>query len=568
MKEYKALADFLKKLDGRSYTAYKDIKDTYLFLDFTLIIDYVQGDPFAAPSRIRVQVPQNIADFPSDTYYTKSREIALRDYLSRQFRKACFESSSNRGTGKSGEINMPNVGQEILERSSVVVNEQFVEARFTVGLPAKGRRILGLQAMELLCEEIPKLVNKSLKFSALNNEDLYQHIKISEDADFIRKKLITSNLIAFIGNNAVLPRRSGVDQRPLEKDVVKFKSPASLEVSFDCPNTGTVKGMGIPMGINLIVGGGYHGKSTLLNAISRGIYNHIPGDGREWVITNPTAVKIKAEDGRSVQKVDISAFINDLPTGTKTTEFSTPNASGSTSQATNIIEALEIETKLLLLDEDTSATNFMIRDHRMQQLVSKDKEPITPFIDKIRLLYDDLGASSIIVMGGSGDYFDVADKIIAMENFVPHDLTEEAKRIARENPTERTEEGGTSFGSIKRRRIFLKSLDPSKGKKNVKVKTTRTDSIGFGKEEIALNAVEQLVDNGQLKAIAEAILFIKKDPQSRDLTLPEILYKLDVHIQQNGIQSITYSNKGDLVGFRPFEIAAAINRHRGLIILD
>lgn len=568
MKDFKALANLLRKLDGKNYTAYKDIRDTYLFLDFTLIIDYIQGDPFASPSRVRVQIPQNIAGFPNDTYYTKSREIALRDYLCRQLKKVLGGLHPGHGTGKSGDISIPQIGQELLERSTVIVNDQLVEARLSVGMPAKGRRILGLQAVEMLCEEIPKIVNKCLKYAALDSQALYHHIKTAEDADYIRKKLIQQNLIAFVGNDSVLPRRSGVDQRPLQSNVTMFKSPESMEVSFNCPNFGEKRGLGIKSGITLIVGGGYHGKSTLLNAISRGVYNHIPGDGREWVITNTNAIKIKAEDGRNVQKVDISPFIQDLPNGISTKEFSTPNASGSTSQATNIMESLEIGAKTLLLDEDTSATNFMIRDHRMQQLISKDKEPITPFIDKVKSLYTDLGVSTILVMGGSGDYFDVADSVIGLHDFHTIDMTDQAKKVALENPNNRLGEGGASFGSVSKRRIFLKSLDPSRGKKNISIKTKRTDSIGFGREEIDLASVEQLVDNGQLKAIVEGIFFIKKDPQSRELSLAEILNKLDQHIKEHGIHSINSTHKGDLVGFRPYEIGAAINRHRGLIVLD
>lgn len=568
MKDYKSLADILKKIDGKSYGSYQDIKGSYLFLDFTLIIDQVQGDPFASPSWARVQIPQNIAGFPSETYLTKSRNIALRDYLTRQFRKISGRRGKGRGTGKSGEIQMPSVGQEILERTSTLVSEQMVEGRFTVGLPAAGRRILGLQAMELLCEEIPKLVNQCFKFSALDKDELNEFIRVAEDADFIRNRLFKNNLIAFVGNGSILPRRSGADQRPLEKNPVSFQSPPSLQVAFDTPNHGTIEGMGIPAGITLIVGGGFHGKSTLLEAISRGVYNHIPGDGREWVVASEDAVKVKAEDGRSVQKVDISPFIGPMPGGSDPSVFSTSNASGSTSQAANIIEALEAGAKTLIIDEDTSATNFMIRDRRMQELIAKDKEPITPFVDKIKALYDDHGVSTLIVMGGSGDYFDVADLVIGMDNYRAADLTEAARLVADRIPTQRKIESGDSFGVIRRRKLFVKSLDPGRGKKSVSVKTRKTDSIGFGREEIDLSAVDQLVDNGQLRAIAEAIIYIRRDPKSRELTLPEILYNLDLDIQENGIQSINSSHRGDLVRYRPFELAAAINRLRGLIILD
>ena len=200
------------------------------------------------------------------------------------------------------------------------------------------------------------------------------------------------------------------------------------------PNNGEITGMGIRKGVTLIVGGGYHGKSTLLNALEYGIYNHIPDDGREFVVTNADAVKIRAEDGRSIQSLNIDPFISNLPFDQDTTEFSTANASGSTSQAANILEALEVGASTLLLDEDTLATNFMIRDIRMKTLIAKEKEPITPFVEHVRSLYEEKGISTVIVMGGSGDYFSLADVVIGMIEYSPHDLTSQAHQIVKENP--------------------------------------------------------------------------------------------------------------------------------------
>lgn len=241
-------------------------------------------------------------------------------------------------------------------------------------------------------------------------------------------------------------------------------SPASLSITIQTPNSGTVSGMGIPKGVTLIVGGGYHGKSTLLRALEIGVYNHVPGDGRERVVSNPSAVKIGAEDGRRIEKVNISPFINNLSFGKNTQAFSSENASGSTLQAANIIESLEIGASVILIDEDTSATNFMIRDHRMQELVSKEKEPITPFIDKVRHLYTDCGVSTILAIGGAGDYFDVADYVICMVEYTPRDVTGDAKRITDKFVSERISEGGTSFGRILERIPLVDNFNPKKRK--------------------------------------------------------------------------------------------------------
>jgi len=558
------LRQLLLQLDGRGYKAYKDIKGSYKFPDFILIIDRVQGDPFATPSQVRVQLLQSVAGFPDNLYRTLSREIALRDYLTRSFCQAAQEISYRRGTGNSGRITITDVGQSVLDRTSAFVTNELVEVRFIVGLPAHGRSIAGRQAAQMLCDDIPQIVDRSLMYRHLDAAAIEHHVATIEDADSLRQHLVEQGLVAFIPDGAILPRRSGVDDQPLSTDAVPFQSPETLRVEFTCPNRGLITGMGIPVGITLIVGGGYHGKSTLLRAIELGVYNHIPDDGRELVVTHPTAVKIRAEDGRSVKSVDISPFINQLPQGRSTSQFSTTNASGSTSQAANIMEALEAGAQLLLVDEDTAATNFMIRDRRMQQLIAKDKEPITPFIDKVRQLYTDYRVSTILVMGGSGDYFDVADTVIAMENFQPEDVTAKAKAIALANRTERTPEGGEQFGQITTRIPLPESIDPSRGQRDVKLKVRDVDEVVFGTQEIDLSAVEQIVETGQLKAIAQALVYAKQHHINGHNALPEILNRVMADIESEGLDILTTLPQGDLVVFRRFELAAALNRLRTL----
>lgn len=601
----------LLDLDNLNYKAYRDIQGTYEFPDFTLIIDYVQGDPFAAPSKLRVQVPHSIAAFPPELYRTPIREIALRDFLTREFDKMARDVSGRRGTGKSGMIAVTRMGQQVLERTSVYLTKvempipapskpilaapskptpvnpalerakpraaekipKGVEIRLIVGLPASGRRILGRQAAEMLCDDIPYIVHRTLKYERIDAETCRRHVETVEDAEWLREQLPSKNLVAFIANGAILPRRSGVDDHPLEERVVPFESCPELQVEFELPNHGKIAGMGIPEGVTLIVGGGYHGKSTLLKAIERGVYNHIPKDGREFVVTNPAAVKIRAEDGRSVAGVDISPFINQLPQGRSTTQFTTENASGSTSQAANIMEALEAGMStdgsgridlVLLVDEDTAATNFMIRDRRMQELIAKDSEPITPFIDKVRQLYTDRQVSTILVVGGSGDYFDMADIVIALENFQPTEVTEKARAIALEYPTGRAPEGGQSFGNIKPRVPLPASLDPSRGRRDVRLKVRDVDEVVFGSEDVDLSAVEQLVNRDQLQAIAEAMVYAKQRYMDGNRSLPEILDAVMEDIQSRGLDILVPFPEGDLAMFRRFELAAAINRLRSL----
>jgi len=555
------------RIDGRGYPAYKDIRGSYSCDSWTLFIDHVQGDPFAAPSRVRVRVPLESAGFPDDTHGNRSREIAMCDFLARSFDDACRRiPKGTRGSGKSGRIEIDRPGQEILETSAVLIRDDAVEARFTVGLPAFGRKIAGVQAERMLCEEVPAIVNESLFFSACDRNALFRHIETAEDADALRDQLADHGLAAFVADGSILPRRSGIDQRPMEgAQVVEFESAESLRVTLDTPNTGPVSGMGVPDGVTLIVGGGYHGKSTLLSAIERGIYNHIPGDGREFVVSRPDTVKIRAEDGRRIERDNISPFITNLPFGIDTTAFSSEDASGSTSQAANIVEALEAGTDLLLIDEDTSATNFMIRDHRMQELVAKVHEPITPFIDRVRELYTAKGVSTIMVIGGSGDYFDVADCVICMLDYRPRDATTRARSIAEKYRSERAFEGGDGFGEVQERCPVPGSFDPSRGKRPVKITARGRSTISFGTSTIDLSAVSQLVHPGQTRAIGDAILYATRYMDG-STPLAQVLDRVMDDIRDRGLDAIRKGFAGDHAAFRRHELAAAINRLRTLSV--
>lgn len=553
----------LQRIDGKGYKAYKDIRGQYAFREFTLFIDYVQGDPFAAPSRMRVQVPQRIAQYPQQTFANRSRRVGLENYLTSVFAVVVRKVVERRGSGKSGMMTIDAPGQELLERTAVSVTTQHVEVQFAVGLPAAGRRVLGRQASAMLCDDLPKIVDAALKYSSNNPETIATYTAVSEDADFLRNQLKAKDLIAFIANGAILPRRSGIDERPLTgSNVISWQSPPELGTSFELPNAGVVTGTGIAKGITLIVGGGFHGKSTLLNALEAGVYNHKPGDGREFVVTNPDAVKIRAEDGRSISGVDISPFINNLPFGQDTTQFSTENASGSTSQAANIMEALECGTSVLLVDEDTAATNFMIRDQRMQQLIAKNNEPITPFIDRVRQLYNEHDVSTILVIGGSGDYFDVADRVIGMEAYTARDITNKAQQIAAEFATNREAEGGQNFGTIRQRTPLPRSLDARKGKRDVNIKTRGWDTIQFGTTDIDLSAVSQLVDASQTRAIADALQYAKTRYVNGKRPLSEVLNLVMRDVEKEGLGVLNGRPGQDYALFRKHELAAAINRIR------
>ncbi len=564
------LRQILSQIDGKGYKHYKDLQGKrFRFPDFELLVFHIQGDPFASPSQLAVRVPQHRADFPRESYSSKIRETALADYLTRVFHSHIGKvSRGRRGSGKSGSFQIDRPGQEMLERTSLKINDKYVEARFFAGMPAAGRRILGQEAAEMLLEELPELVRSSLIFANLSREKLFSHVYTAEDQEVLRSRLREKGLIAFVADGSILPRRSGVDQRPLpENRAVAFQAPPELAVELETLHEGRVRGMGIPSGVILIVGGGYHGKSTLLRALERGVYNHIPGDGREKVVADPAAFKIRAEDGRRVENVNISPFISDLPFGQKTGAFSSEEASGSTSQAANIIEALEAGAKVLLIDEDTSATNFMIRDMRMQLLVAKQQEPITPFIDKVQQLYHERDVSTVLVIGGAGDYFDIADTVLMMEEYRPREVTAEAGEIARKHPSRRRPEGGEAFGEIKNRIPQPGSIDPYKGRK-VKIKAHGIEGLQFGVEEIDLHHVEQIVDPSQTRAIGDMINYaLKKKLIDGRRPIKDIAGMLEKTIEEQGLEAISprpEQPRGDYARPRSLEVAAAINRLRTL----
>ena len=562
MKSSVELKNELFKIDGKGYKAYKVLEGKYDFKKYVLSIDHVQGDPFASPSRVRIIIDNKIAQIPEELFDNKNKEIAVCDFLTRLFSKNIRNQSEKIfGSGKSGLIEISRCPQEILERTAIIRNKNFFEARFYVGFPARGRSVLARELEKIIFNIIPNIVENTFIYKNINKLNLINRVELIEDQFYIRKNLKEKGLVAFVANESILPRESGVSARPL-RNGKKFISPQALEVEFDTPNRGKIKGMGIPKGITLIIGGGYHGKSTLLRALELGIYNHIEGDGREFVITDESALKVRAEDGRAITSTDISLFINNLPNGKDTIKFNTENASGSTSQAANIIEAIESKSKVLLIDEDTSATNFMIRDDIMQRLVVKEKEPITPFIDVAKSLYKQLGISTVLVAGSCGDFFDIADLVIQMDSYEPYEVTAKAKELSRGKVSLRDD----LDISIDFRRVLDKG-SISEGPKGIKIKTLGKDGLSINKENIDLKSVEQIVDGEQINTIGMAIKFIEDKYSGKDLTIEKIADEIEKDITKNliGIDNIKGGN-GSLAMPRKQEILCAINRLRTLKI--
>lgn len=564
MKTSTDLRELLNRIDHRGYPAYKDTRGSWQFDGYVLSINHVQGDPFAAPSKVSVHVPGKLAGFPTELYDKKHKRIALQDYLIRQFsRQVQAFTFKAKGSGKSGLLSVSHCGQEIIERTACEIDKNgMVIVRMEIGFPANGRTINARELCKILFEFLPGCVKKSLYYRSLDSKEVQRNKELSEDQQFIRQELSRLNLAAFVANDSILPRESGVSDRPM-KGAVPFLSPKSMEVTLDLPYRGNIIGMGIPQGITLVVGGGYHGKSTLLKALELGVYNHIAGDGREYVITDNTAMKIRAEDGRSIKQVDISMFINNLPNKKDTLHFCTEDASGSTSQAANVVESMEMGTNLLLIDEDTSATNFMIRDELMQRVVNRKSEPITPFIDRVEELSEKRGISTILVAGSSGSYFHKADCIIQMDHYLPKEITEFAKEEAAAFPLPEEPVPPASEPSYQR---IVKPDGAFRKNDRIKIKTQGKDSIVINKDTIDLRYVEQLTDTEQLGTLGQLMKYAQLHLFDGKRTLGDAAEELWKILDTKGLPAVCGGSyvPGGYALPRKQEIYACLNRYRQL----
>lgn len=563
MKSSAELKKDILAMDHRGYPGYKGLRGRYQFKDHVLSIDHVQGDPFASPSHLSVHVDGHKAGFPKDYYQDDISRITLQDHLTRCFGKALAPFSFKaKGSGKSGLLSVSHCGQQVLERTACEVSaDGSVTVRFEAGFPANGRSVNAGELVKMLFQFVPEAAQIALFYDRLNKNALKAAIELARDQQFIREHLSEQGLAAFLANGSVLPRESGISDRPM-KGAVSFQSPAACKVTVTLPYHGPVTGMGIKKGITLFVGGGYHGKSTILQALEMGVYNHIAGDGREYVITDPSAWKLRAEDGRSISHTDISPFINHLPNKKDTVHFSTEDASGSTSQAANLMEAVESGSKLLLIDEDTSATNFMIRDELMQKVICREEEPITPFIERVRSMYDDLGVSSIIVAGSSGSFFQIADTIIQMKEYIPYDITERAREAAASYPALKQQEHFPASDNMR----APKANQALKKDPRLKMKTMGTNEMLLAKDAIELRYLEQLIDPEQTNALAYALKYLELNRMNGSRTVPQLLDDIEALTASKGLSALydkEYVRSG-LAMPRRQEIAACLNRYRKL----
>ena len=421
--------------------------------------------------------------------------------------------------------------------------------RIQVQFPLKKLR----KTFQMMCRDLPDAVDRFIL--DFDIEGLKKATELAKKQSAIREWLKSSDYCAFVANGSILPRAKGTDLPML--DAIPFRSTPNDEIEI-CG----VRGMGIKKGVTVITGGGYSGKSTLLDTISAGIYDHAFGDGRELCITDESAVTISAEDGRSVKHVNISPFIKWLPGG-DTSDFSTDHASGSTSQAANIMEAVDCNAKLLLIDEDRSATNFMIRDRMMKELI--EKEPITPFTDRVNELHKTHGVSTILVIGGSGEYLSVADKIYMMEDYLIHDVTEKSKNIC--NSYNVTSVLPSSANWQQCRTLYSDRFSSyPEGSGTEKLEVSDMGFVIIGDEKIDVRGLHDIVSTRQLDTLGFMLRYLEVSNNDRKIDIERKINDLYARIDKEGIDFLYSSFFTTCERFldlpRKQDLMALINRMR------
>ncbi len=552
----KRLKEKLESIHKKPYGFYKGLKGTYNYVDFSIVFEHIQGDPYANPSNVCISIPFEKSGFPEEWLEDKECQIALGDFLCRILSKAFSNGPQFDCTGNGGKFFVSEPGQQILSRSAVRFYKKKIYVRIRLGLPAHFRKIDGESALEMLCVILPDILQNNLYYQPWFAEDLKKHIAVFKKQRELRKWVEESQYIAFVPNGAVLPRESGLSDLPMNSNQAQpFKSPTNMEVEYTFSDGGKISGMAIKKGISLIVGGGFHGKSTLLEALKYGIYSHIEGDGREFVISDRSSVSIRAENGRVVNNVNISPFIHNLPSGQQTENFSTENASGSTSQAASIVEAISAGAKVLMMDEDTCATNFMFRDSVMRALIADENEPISPFIDSINNLYQDLGVSVILVMGGVGAYFNKAHLVLGMNEFQPEDLTQKARNIVKQYDDSEIENVKNWSNAPFEENRLVEPQAKLFGNDKVKVKV-RSDKIEVGKLSIPIWALDQLVHEDQLRCLGYSIM---ESFHHEKMILEKSLHRPMPEPENHDFGMIN-PYRGDLAEVRGLDLWCVLNR--------
>ena len=580
MNTLKAQIDSLK---DQPYQAIQKINGVFQFPQYDFYFIRIQGSPGANPASIAaINCSIAASEIPQSFFQSSCNRLALADFLIRRFNLAIAQfAKQNRGREGSGSFYTIELSQKMLERDSVLFSEKDIELRFIFSLPGKksGRgQFDAEQAWIMFEQELQNIVEYSLfykNYDKAARQLLEKYSEIQNTRQQIKNFLAEKGCCVFINNGACLPRQSGVDDKPSSKDkTTRFQSPLSLQVNIPLADNKSIQGMVIREGVTCITGGGYHGKSTLLQAIQAGVYAHIPGDGREYIVTRDDAFFVSAEAGRSIKNVDISPFIGLLPNGISTQSFTTDNASGSTSQAANIVEAVQSGSGLLLFDEDSSACNFLIRDDLIKKVLGATADPIKPLYSSLRSFWQQKGISMIFVVGGLGAFLQKADLCLLMENYQCKDITVKVRKKLGKI----IEDEDTALSFFADRKLSADNFDPvyinqrlqKKIVERIKPLRNAPRQLEYGMDLINLEALPQIAESAQVLSVGYCLLKIRAAMQTHE-SPEEISYCLDwlyQKLEKQGLSFLQPDYPGMLSMPRKYEVTAAINRIRSLKIVE
>ena len=568
MKDKKEFYNLMAELDGQPFSEYKQLVGDFDFSRYVLKCTKINltGDEEEHPV-FSVRIPQTIAEVPQYLFDTPVRRTAMEDLLLRRL-SSNIESIANydhNGVARR-HIHAASPNQKILPRNAVQLTKEYIELYVQITLPVRhmvieGESVIsidGEMVQRIFFDDLPEIISNSILYCNIDTDEADRFVNSMEDSDRLRQHLGASGQISFLAEGALPSRVAGSDSPDYERhSAVEIDEDLIEEV--EVPHGGTVRGLGIPNGLTLILGESNSGRVDLTDAIAQGIYNHIPGDGRESIVTVADAVSIRSEVGRPVQQVDISAFATALPDGGNPESYSTPSAGSFTSQAASTVEVLEAGARVLVFDEHSSSSTFLSADTRVSPLLGDSSR--NTLAARARQMVDELGIS-MVVAGSSlvAEFIPIADKILKVEDFRITDITEEAKAL--EIVPSAVANDNVNIGSMlsRSRWIMPSSIDPGIGREDLVIYADDPDFLQFGRSTIDLEAIKQIAAADQARAIGYVLYHAKLRYMDEGYPMREILDLVDRDLSNEGLNTLARDLRGDLARPRRYEVAAALNR--------
>jgi len=553
MKDKLEFYNILKEVDGREPVDLTRLLGDYDFNRYVVKITQAPQGTDEIQLPVVVRVTHSVAGFPEKLLSSPIRRTALEDFLTRKLSAAIESQATFDASGTARRrIILPRPGQKILPRSTIQITDEFTDIRLAMLIPTQRGRIDGIALQSVFFDDLPMIVQEALLYCNMDSTEVESFVGLMEDADDIRQSLAQRGLVGFVGSGAMIDRAPGTDVPSYESERTLVIDPA-LQISFDTPHHGSISGVGITSGVTLILGDMFSGRIELMQALASGIYNHIPGDGREYIVTMPDTVYIASEPGRSVHRVDLGCFLAEQ-------DYSSISAGPYHSQAASLIEALEVGARVIIMDESDSCPGFFGGDDRVQSLLG-EREGIASLASRARQLAQELGVSTII--GGHAavaSFIPIADTILSIKDGVITNITKEAKASLSSIPEPSVPPYDFTQLIETARWVIPSSIDASVGRMDGVIHVEDTGTVTFGRYTIRLGITHQVADIQQTLTLGLIIEYARQRYLDKPRPLRELLDLVERDLSTEGLEQITREVRGDLARPRRYEIAAALNR--------